>query len=446
MSLDNTITGASVATGKYRHCITEQFPTLNKTYKVDSSVSTTLFRDFLPINANIADGSINGSYAEFNLISSDGEFFDLESFALEAKIRIIDGEGNNITADANVSLIDGFGHRLISRQSLYLNGSLVEQNSYFGLYNAIKTYLTMPRSALSTSGRNMLYKSLETPIHDVISLNSFTAPSITEVLDQKRCLKVIHTVTPLLLDVSSSGQYLLNSCDARLRLDLSPASLLINSHDSEKYGYKIEALKLWTKKIVPNSNALMSLNKSLLRSNRSIEYLFQRPIVKTYVFPAGQNMLSMDNIFNGIIPNRVHFCMLRQASANGSQINNGAYLTHGSLSSIRLEVNGNIISSFQTDFKNEEIAHLFHHNILNNDCEDNLITYNNFIDGRTIYTWQLAAKECEGTLPIEKMGNLRMTLQTAGTNLENLVIFIFGLTSALLEIDAGRRVRTSYLM
>ena len=253
-------------------------------------------------------------------------------------------------------------------------------------------------------------------------------------------------MSPLFLDISSAGQYLVNSCDARLRIDFSPASLLINTSDDEKYSYKIQSIKLWVKKITPNNNALLSMNRSLLTNNSNLEYVFQRPIIQTYVFPSNQDIISLDNIFSGLLPNKLHLCILPQSSANGAYKENGAYFTHGNISSLQLEVNGHTVSSFQCDFKNDQIARLFHHNIIDLQSNDNLLTLKNFAKGRTIYSWNLTPAETGDTLPVDRSGNLRLSLRTCKPNTENLILYVIGLTTALIEIDAGRRVKCSYLM
>ena len=293
----------------------------------------------------------------------------------------------------------------------------------------------------------MMYKSLDTDIFQSFDANYFIRNSLDEVELFTKCKKkIIHSMTPLLLDISSSGQYLINSCDARLRLDFSPAALLINTSDAEEYDYKIQSIKLWVKKIIPNNNALMSLNKSLTSENSCLEYVFQRPIMQTFVYPANQQVICLDNIFNSIIPNKVFLFFLTQSSANGSYHNNGAHFTHANISSLRLEANGQTISAFHADFEQEQFANLFHHTLSNVQCSDNLLTLKNFKKGRTIFCWNLASHETGDTLPIETTGNLRLSIQSKKINTENLIIYVLGLTTAVIQIDAGRRVKTSYLM
>ena len=74
--------------------------------------------------------------------------------------------------------------------------------------------------------------------------------------------------------------FLMNGVDIRLKFDFCPTNILINAADESGYKYMIQTAKLWTKKIAPNPDALLSLNRSLINTNSDIEYVFGRPIIK----------------------------------------------------------------------------------------------------------------------------------------------------------------------
>ena len=129
----NMSTGFTVPTARYDASINESFPNPLRTYRLDSLISSRYFRDYLPVNANLNNGSINDSYIEFILNSSEQAFIDLSSFALEIKLKITKKNGEDIDENAKLNLIDGFSHRLLSRCTLYLNGTPIENSPYFGL-------------------------------------------------------------------------------------------------------------------------------------------------------------------------------------------------------------------------------------------------------------------------------------------------------------------------
>ena len=120
-------------------------------------------------------------------------------------------------------------------------------------------------------------------------------------------------------------------------------------------------------------------------------------------------------------------------------------ITHCNISSLQLQVNGNIVSSLNASFP-KEVASMFHHTLLNMKNDKNLMNLKNFKEGRTIFTWDLKNSDSDDVLALQKSGNVRINLQTAIENTENIIAYVVGLTTGLIEIDANKRVRCSYTM
>ena len=305
----------------------------------------------------------------------------------------------------------------------------------------------MSKNDLKTIGRNMYYKDMSTKIYDVYTAASFQNQTSDESEIQTECKKVLHMMIPLGMEMSSAGIFLMNGVDIRLRFDLSPASLMINTASADSgYKYIVETAKLWTQKIVPNPDALFSLNKSLLTNNSSIEYVFERPIIKSFVLPLGQDNLSFDNVFNGVIPHKVYLFFIRQSAVSGNYTNNGAYLSNCNISSVQLQLNGNIITSLNASFP-DGIANVFHHTLINNgNVGENLLSMQTYREGRTIFVWDLRPSDSSDTIPLERSGNLRLSVQLSTVNTVNYIVYVVGVTNGLITLDAGKRVKTSYLM
>jgi len=436
--------GLSVPTGNYVNSITENFPSVKRKYKVDASISNRYVRDYLSTNVNANNGSVSDKYLEFILDSSEEEFFDLNSFYIELKLKITKADGSNLDANSNVTIVDGIGNRILSRSSLYLNSTPIENNSYYGLTNAFKSYLNMSKDHLKSVGRNMYFKSLKTKIFDKIDADTFQGEKCTreekEIIEDVK--KEIHFICPLSLDIASSGFYLLNGVSIRLRYDLAHPSVIINSHDQEQYTYNLTHARLHAQKIVPAGGALLSLQKHLTLNNTSIEYLYEKPVVKNFIFPSGHSNLTLDNIFNGSIVNQMYVFFISQSAVNGDYARNAAYFSHCNLSNVILDINGNTVTKLVGEFP-RHIAHLFHHTISNVPSSKNLLTLNNYRSGRTILAWDLCASEASDVIQFDKTGNIRLSLQCKIPLTENMVVFVIGTTSGLFEIDANRRVITN---
>ena len=146
-----------------------------------------------------------------------------------------------------------------------------------------------------------------------------------------------------------------------------------------------------------------------------------------------------------MVPHALYIFFIPQANLYGEFDRNAAYFSNASLENVRLEINGNTISSITSKFPTN-IAHIFHHTLSNLRGEHNLLNLKTFKDGRTIIAYDLRTSDCEDVIAIEKTGNVRLTVQSSPPIQENLIAFAVGDTTALVEVDGQRRVKTSYLM
>lgn len=446
-SVTSSISGLTIPTHNFTNSVIEDFPTTNRIYKVESGILARYFRDSPATNTNLTSGLVNDSYLEFIINSSEQEFFDCKSLSLELKVKITKADGGDLPDNASITLVDGFAHRLLSRSSVFLNSTPCESNAFFGLYNTLKSYLSLGKSSLDSDGRNMYYKSLDTK-----SPKTFNAPYFVQAnlpKDEKEIINdvkgIIHTVCPINLDISDANFYLLNGVNMRIRFDLAPASVLLNTIDDENYKYQIQTAKLWVQKIVPQPAALLSLNRHLITKNTSIEYIFQKPLIRSYVLPSGQISLQLDNIFNNVVPHYIYLFAITQKALSGAYTHNAAHFYHCNINNLRLDVNGNTISTLNGSFPNQ-ISTMFNHTLRNIYGNDHLLTYDLFKEGRTIFAFDLRSSESADVLNVEKSGNLRISLECAEAPNENVAVFVIGITTGLIEIDGNRRVSTNYLL
>ena len=230
-----------------------------------------------------------------------------------------------------------------------------------------------------------------------------------------------------------------------MRYQLIPPELVINSPSAESFKYDIQYAKLNITKYVPNPSALLALNRNLNNNFKTVNYIHHRPVVKQFIMPENHTTLVLEDIFHGIVPHKIYMFLLKQGNANGAFTKNGAYLEHCTLKSVTLELNSMIHSAMNISFPHR-FANVLHHTISNLRTDNHLLTYENFNEGRTIFCWDLAATDCNDVLEVEKTGNLRISLHTHTPLTENTYIYIVGITNGFIQIDASRRVKTSYLM
>ena len=211
----------------------------------------------------------------------------------------------------------------------------------------------MKSSDLNTIGLNMMYKSTQTTIPDTMVAANFANNNTNETFIQESVRQGIHMMGPLNFDIAGSNSYLLDNVSVNIRLELAKPSLVLLTDDNEQYIYVVDSCKLWCKKVIPYPTALIALNKSLAKNNDLIEYMFDRPIVKTVVFPTGQNSISIDSPFNGVVPHKLVIFLVDQQAHNGAYDRNPNYFQHNAITNVIVDVNGNCVSNNRCTFPRE---------------------------------------------------------------------------------------------
>ena len=161
-------------------------------------------------------------------------------------------------------------------------------------------------------------------------------------------------------------------------------------------------------------------------------------------FLKGHSTLSVDNVFNGIVPEMMYVLFMDQENAKGSYTKKSAYFTHANVNNIRVEVNGHTIFALTGSYP-DHIAKMIQSTVDSLQSENNLLTVDSLRKGRTIHAFDLRASDCEDVLSIEKAGNLRFSFQYSSHITENTQIYIIGITSGLVSVNDRRNVITSYL-
>jgi hypothetical protein len=244
-------TGLKTVTDRYYHSGIDMFPRTNKSYIVESSIEARSDRDYLPTNCSLFNGRVTDSFIEFTINSSSLEFIDLGSMSLQLKVTITNADRSDVAADANITLVDGFFHRLFASHAVFLNNTQCEGNTFFGLLNLVKSYTSMDRNKLDSFGRNMFYKSLSTPLVESFNAAYFTnmPAGSDESSIIRNCRGTLEMTGPLMTDLHDTDCYLCDKVDYRIRLELTPPAVLIKTASAEAYKYRIDMAKLWVKKL-----------------------------------------------------------------------------------------------------------------------------------------------------------------------------------------------------
>ena len=438
---DTAASGSRIPVAKYVAGVSDNFPRVGRTRIVESAIAGREKVEFLPINLS-PNRTIDGRYLEFRIPGIVGRFLDLSSIALELKLSVTTNGTDKLKADENSAIVDAPVNSIFRAAQVYVGDRLVESNGFYNYSSYVKLMTTFKKTNLETLGQlghmNANYES------EVDTYNAANFPGVN-VINVARINELktsgLHLKFPLCLDVATLDQLLLDGIPLRIRLELANnAWILSNARDNAADVLHIDDAKLWIDKVIPQPNALTSLNESLSRPGKMISYVFDRTLTRTYALPANQNSIVMDLPWGQVIPDKLYIAVQNLRNYSGAYNRNGLYFQHGELERVQVYINSVPIRSLQSSFPNK-IAQVYFDTLNSIGLLSNtLMTYKAFKNGKTFLVVNFEQEDLKNVLPIEKSGNLRIELTFGEVVDRNRIIFLFGDSVGVLNVDQDRTV------
>ena len=438
---DTAASGSRIPVGKYVAGVSDSFPRVGRTRIIESAIAGREKVEFLPINLS-SDRTIDGRYLEFRIPGIVGRFLDLSSTALELKLSITSNGTAKLKADENATIVDAPVNSIFRAAQVYVGDRLVESNGFYNYSSYIKLLSTFKKANLDTIGKlgymNPNYES-ETNNYTSTNFPGTNAENLNRINELKDT--GIHLKFPLCLDVGTLDHFLLDGIPLRIRLELANnAWILATAKEDARYVLHINDAKLWLDKVIPQPNALTSLNESLSRPGKVINYVFNRTLTRTYALPANQNSIVIDLPWGQVIPDKLYIAIQDLQNYSGAYNKNALFFQHAQLERLQVYINSVPIRSLQANFPNG-IAQLYF-DTLNSIgvLSDTLVTHKAFKDGKTFFAISFDQEDLKNVIPIEKSGNLRIDLTFGEAVDRNRIIFLFGDSVGILGVDIDRLV------
>ena len=285
--------------------------------QVQRGVEYTQWMDIQPINSITSNGSIDIQFK-----ASGTQCIDLQRSRIYAKVKITKSDGSALTAKENnkVGLINNGLHSLFSQVDVYFQQKLVSTSGNNYPYKAMfDTLLNYSEESQSTQLQTQLfYKDTGT----MSTSNSNTG--LSERIELAQLSKDIDMEGALYADVFQLSKYPLNEVDMRVKLYQSKPEFRLMNKDviDTKMTYTVEVLDVKLKvAMVGISPEVLTSHAKLLADNPTI-YPLTRTELKTFTVAQGQFNASLDDIFQGKIPNRLVVAMVKSEAYSGNTLSN----------------------------------------------------------------------------------------------------------------------------
>ena len=420
--------------------ISEAFPRPNRQHLIESSIEDRDTIDVLPFNRS-TDGSLSDRYVEF-VINPLSAFINLNDIVLEIKGSVAKSDGSAWIDSDKLDFASNGLHSMIKSAQVYMNGTLVESNQYYAHTAMIKALTSFRKNDLDSFGRLM---GLHGGTDGVSSYNQAYFDGLndkakTRIADLKS--RGFHFKGKLYLDISTVSQYLLNSVEIRIKLELNSDQLIINSLSGVNPRVLIESARLHISALKPRENASLGLDKSLELT--PLTYSFQKLLYKSHIIPTNATMYTVEGPFLTIVPQFMYLCMVDLRAFSGTDYSkNSFYFNHYNIKELQVTVNSKLKYCSTAKFPGGA-ASLLYDTLSSLNGTDHLIDYESFMNGSSIMCLDLAAEKLEDYHPTQS-GNLRINITLQNPIDHNVILFILGQTDGLIEIDSSRKVTLSVL-
>ena len=384
---------------------------------------------------------------EFFLPPTDRLYYDLNSSKLELKIKIVKGDKTDYkNTEKKVSVVNNLLHSLFSNVDLELgNTPVTEPNNLYGYRAYIEKLLSFDNDMVTIRG------SLEGLLFD--TAGQFNAKSNGQggANDNKAYTKRIEafndsaTVTLIgrpHLDMFHQPLDILAGCSVKLRFTPTTNEFIFLDDTQDAYAIEFVKARLFvrTKEV---TDALQLAHLKMLES-KNARFRYNKVLVKSHTITNGTSVYTLENLFQGYIPDRVIIGFVDDAAVKGTRVTNPYYFENLNLSSISVNVNGRQIPrvAYKPDFDKSDYAREYMEFLgtLGLDTSERTLVVDQsaWATGYTLYAFKVA------TGPIAaaaiEMGSMRVDITFKNALAKNYSMIIFSEHRGCLEITSTKEV------
>ena len=410
---------------------------------VQTDFITNTPTDYYPLTNVTAGGPF-----EFVIPGSADEYIDVNDIQLYILAKVIKADGKNIDSAADkVGLNNLPISTLFQDVSLTIEDKQIEGGQmcypYLGYFNTVMQFT--PAAQVSHMQALGWFKD-ESGSFDLENNRGFTRRS--ELIENS---KTFELMGPLFLDFFRQSQYLISQTKMRIKLLPSKPEFALNAYGATKdFKIQFEEVVLYVPRVKLNPSVINGHAVGLKKQNAIYPLLHTE--LTTFTIPIGQKSFKKDRLFPDEAPKLLLVAMVSNSAYNGDITKNPFHFQHFGLDSLTLYRDGLSVSGrpFTPDFANGkamrsylQTMQTFHY--YNND-DTNGLTLNDFINGYTIFAFDLTAdKDISAAYRQGRATrNLRLDLTFTDATKETINVLLYSVYDSKIEITQHRDTITHY--
>jgi len=241
--------------------------------------------------------------------------------------------------------------------------------------------------------------------------------------------KQVELLGKLKLDISTTNKFLLNSIPITITLTRSPNNFCLIGSSAETFKVIIHNADIRYRKMTINPSVGLAITNVLTSTNAKYPYKFIK--MTSVNILAGTQMVSIDNIHRGVLPNKILVAFVLQTAFAGTINQNPYKFENFGLTSMHLNVGGQYLPyAEKLDFDYDNNNYRQAYNTISTTLGQVYDTYEDYNAGNVIYAFNTTPDMCTiNNYNVQKVGLCSCNLVFKNA-LEKAITAIF-----YLEID-----------
>lgn len=343
---------------------------------------------------------------EFEIDASNEHYLDIENTFIHVQGKVLKKDGSNLAAgESPVIPANNMLHTMFSSVSVQINGKVLEEENNYSHRAFLEDLLNVGRSAKKTHHRtNGWYDDSGTGMHHTGDL---TAPIKAHLLLKAGFLKeskMFELIGKLRTGITQQERYLPPGCTIRIKLQRSSPEFVLqklSADDGDEYQIRLTSIQLLCEVKKPNPAVQIAQMKLLAQGNKA-KFPYTRVQTRFFTLAPGIQDKELTILQNGQEPKRVFLAMIDHVAKNGSYGHNPFKFAHNGVQTVRFNVGGHYKPATPSHMDFETGLHMRPFHTLQLTCgkadmnDDNGITPEDFVNGKTIFCLDNTPDRCNG--------------------------------------------------
>jgi len=414
--------------------------------KMQTYITRSFMREYSPISAIQHKAPIR-----FTVPGSDSLYLDLTKSFIYLRAKITLNNGNNIGANDEVGPINLTLHSMFSSIEIQLGGKLISDTNGLYPYRAyLETLLNYNRDLQETQLETALwYKDVADQFQTFDCTNNGANTGLVSRARYFRQSAEVEMIGRPHSDIFQQELSILPNVSLDLQLIPSPDNFILVSPApaAAQENYRLQILDIrfcvFTMEL---SNSMIIAHRQILNKTNA-RFPIRRVALKHISIPRGYQTAQYDNIFLGILPNRIAMVLISDAMMAGGYQQNPFNFQHYNLNHLCLYVNGEQFPSkpFTPNFANNlyirEYNSLFEAFGIQFSDHTVSISRSDYPRGFTIFVFNLNPDpQLHETVTPFRTGGIRVEIKFAAPTAQTLNLLIYSEFNSILEIDKYHNV------